>query len=62
MSTSPIERRPAQREAFCRGCDKEIVRGTDMIYTYSRRNRGQHIHFCLQCAVEIGKLAEKGKS
>lgn len=62
MSTYDIVRRPAQRSAFCRGCDKEIARGVDMISTYSFRNTGMWIHFCLKCAVEIGKLAEKGHS
>jgi hypothetical protein len=56
-----IERRAAQRQAFCRGCDGQIARGEDMISTYSFRNTGMWIHFCLDCAKEIGKLAE-GKS
>lgn len=59
MSTYEIVRRPAQRSAYCRGCDKEIVRDTDMISTYSFRNTGMWIHICLQCAVAIGELAAK---
>lgn len=44
-----MEIRPAQREAHCRGCDKIIRRGEDMFATYSSRNRGQSIYFCLTC-------------
>jgi hypothetical protein len=57
--TYDITRRAAQRPAFCRGCDKKIDKGEDMITTYSFRNTGQHIHFCLACAEKIGELAEE---
>lgn len=57
MSDS-IKRRPAEREAFCRGCDKKIVKGEDLIYTYSFRNRGQNIYFCVGCAKKIGDLVK----
>jgi hypothetical protein len=30
-----------------------------MITTYSRRNRGQNIHFCIECAKNIGKMGSK---
>ena len=56
---SGIELRPIKREGFCRGCDKTLERGTYIIYTYSYRNRGQNILFCIECAKEIGKLVEK---
>lgn len=52
-----IERRPCQRSAYCRGCDSVIGKGQEMVSTYSWRNRGQHIHFCLGCAEVIGGLA-----
>ena len=55
------EKRPAQRPAFCRACDKEILKGEDMISMYSYRNRGQHIHICLQCASKMGELAKESK-
>jgi RNase P subunit RPR2 len=58
MSAYDIKRREAQRAAFCRGCDNVIARGEHMISTYSFRNTGQHIHFCLECAVKIGELAK----
>jgi hypothetical protein len=54
--TNEIERRPAQREAWCRGCDKKISKGEDLIYTYSFRNRGQNIYFCMGCAKKISAL------
>jgi len=56
MSKSPIELREAQRDAYCRGCDEVINRGEQMVSTYSFRNRGQHIHFCMSCADDIGGL------
>lgn len=57
-----IMRRKAERNAFCRGCDNTIKKGTDMVTTYSFRNRGQNIHFCINCAEKIGKLAKGGNN
>lgn len=54
-----IQLRPIQRKGFCRGCDERLEVGTYIVYTYSHRNRGQNIVFCMDCAKEIGKLAEK---
>ena len=51
-----INLRPAKRVAFCRGCDKEIQIGEELITTYSFRNRGQHIYFCMDCAKKISVL------
>jgi hypothetical protein len=59
MTVYDITRRACQREAFCRGCDSKIKRNEEMIYTYSMRNRGQSICFCLECAKVIGELANK---
>jgi hypothetical protein len=56
---SEIVKRPAERDAFCRGCDITIKKGSLMITTYSRRNRGQNIHFCIECAKNIGKMGSK---
>lgn len=53
-----LKRRKCERTCFCRGCDKEMVKGTEIISTYSRRNRGQSIFFCIDCAKEIGELAK----
>lgn len=57
MNRYPIERRQAERKAYCRGCDKTIQRGEEIISTYSFRNTGQYIHFCLGCAKLIGDLS-----
>lgn len=56
-----IKLRPAERSAYCRGCDKEIVKDELMVSTYSRRNRGQWIHLCLNCAEDIGELVKEHK-
>lgn len=55
---NPIEFREAQRDAFCRGCDAKIKKGEHMVTTYSWRNRGQNIHFCVACAEEIGEMVK----
>jgi hypothetical protein len=51
-----MEIRLAQREAFCRGCDATIKKGDSMFTTYSHRNRGQNIHFCMKCVEEIHEM------
>ena len=53
-----IVRRNVERHCFCRGCDKKMNPGEEAIYTYSFRNRGQHIFFCLDCADEISNLVK----
>lgn len=53
-----IERRGLKRPAYCRGCDKKMYVGEDVISTYSIRNRGQHIYFCLDCGKLIGDLSK----
>jgi hypothetical protein len=58
MSYLDIVRRQTERSAFCRGCDTEMPKGTEIVSTFSWRNRGQHIHFCLPCATKIGELAK----
>jgi hypothetical protein len=50
------EFRKAERDAFCRSCDKTIKKGTDMVSWYSHRNQGMNIHLCLQCAKDIGTI------
>lgn len=54
---SEIIKRKAERECHCRGCDVSVPKGSPIIYTYSSRNRGQNIIFCLACANTIGHLA-----
>jgi hypothetical protein len=53
-----MEKRRIERPGFCRGCDKKLEVGTLIVSMYSHRNRGQHIHFCGECAMEIGALAK----
>ena len=55
----PIERRLIQREGNCRGCDSTLLKGEEIVYTHSNRNRGQNILFCLDCAKIIGDLANE---
>lgn len=54
-----IKFRPLERTTICRGCDEELVRGTNVIATYSFRNRGQHIYFCKECVKLMQKLIEE---
>ena len=55
-----IIRRKVKRDAYCRGCDTELRRDVDeCIYTYSWRNRGQSILFCLDCAKIIAGLLKE---
>jgi hypothetical protein len=54
-----IVRREAQRLAMCRGCDEGIKKGEELVYTYSWRNRGQSIYFCISCAKKIGDLVKE---
>ena len=51
-----LEYREAKKNCFCRGCDVELEKGTKMIATYSFRNRGQHIYFCIECVKEMNGL------
>lgn len=55
-----IELRPCKNSggANCRGCDIEIKKGELLVYTYSSRNRGQSIMFCIPCARSIGGLVK----
>ena len=53
---SSPEYRSADRDAFCRSCDKVIKKGSSMISWFSHRNRGMNIHICLICAEKIGAM------
>lgn len=59
MIDSPIVKRLCERKCFCRGCDKPLDKGTEIIFTYSWRNRGQNIMFCMNCATQIADLLDK---
>lgn len=55
------EYRQAQRDANCRVCDKEVSRGTEAVFWYSYRNRGQHIVICPNCVETLYNLLPKGE-
>lgn len=52
-------KRPAERAAKCRACDKDIQQGEEMITWWSCRNRGMYIHLCLDCCKKIGEMSNK---
>jgi hypothetical protein len=52
-------KREAERQAFCRWCDKTIKKGEPMVSGYSWRNRGVNMHFCIGCASKVGGLANE---
>jgi uncharacterized protein YlaI len=54
-----IKFRPLERNAICRGCDKQLPKETKVIATYSFRNRGQHIYFCTKCVELMSKLIKE---
>ena len=55
-----IEARKAERDCFCRGCDKKILKNTEpIIYTYSHRNRGQNIIICHDCLIDCVEAMSK---
>lgn len=54
-----ISFRKMKRSGFCRGCDKDLEINDDVVATYSIRNRGQHIYFCVDCAKRIGEFVKE---
>jgi hypothetical protein len=52
-----VRRKTASHAASCRGCDECMPKGTEVVSTFSWRNRGQNIYFCIPCAQIIGQLA-----
>lgn len=55
---SPTKRK-AERNAYCRACDGLITKGEPMISMYFIRNRGQNIHFHIDCVKQMEKLTTK---
>lgn len=52
-----MELRKVQRTAYCRGCDKELIRNVDnIIYMYSSRNTGQNIIICEGCVRKMYRM------
>lgn len=55
-----MEIRPIQRNGWCRGCDKKLVKDKDIIFhTYSSCNQGMNIIFCMDCLDKIALLKEE---
>lgn len=56
-----VEIKPSKQESCCRLCDKWIPKGEIKLSFYSHRNTGMWIHLHLDCAKELGKLAEENQ-
>jgi len=50
--------RPMEKHGVCRGCDNDLPKGTKVIATYSRRNRGYWIFLCKDCINTMKKLVD----
>jgi hypothetical protein len=49
--------RPTEKDnTVCRGCDKKMLKGDDIVVWYSSCNRGMNIILCLDCCKVIGGL------
>lgn len=59
---SKPEYRKAERDAFCRVCDKTIHKGEHAVFWYSWRNRGQNIMVCPDCVENLFDLLPKENS
>lgn len=52
-----MELRFAERNCFCRFCDKHLEKKVDMaVFHYSSMNRGMNIIICEECCRKLGKL------
>lgn len=57
---SKPEFRLAKQNSHCRVCDKVITAKIDTMVTwYSHRNRGQNIHICPECVVDLYNLIQE---
>ncbi len=49
-----------KRDAFCRGCDKKIIKKQEKVFrTYTPRSRGQEIYICNDCIDEFIALRKE---
>lgn len=52
-----MEYRLAERDSYCRGCDRLMSKKIDMVlYFYSHRNKGQHIYLCAKCVEKMHNI------
>jgi len=49
-----IIKRPIARNGWCRGCFKTLVKGEEVVVMKSSQ-----VYLCIDCAKEVGKLADK---
>lgn len=57
MNSTKPEVRKLQRDGWCRVCAGQLVKDeTDCVSWYSTANRGQNIHICVPCVVNLYKL------
>lgn len=49
-----INKRKIERDGYCRGCYKPMLKNTEIVYAHTYRGS---IYFCLCCAKTIGELA-----
>ena len=55
-----IEYRQVQRDARCRGCNKDIVRNTEKVITwYASNNLGMYIFLCDSCVEHIYNMVKE---
>ena len=59
MSKFEPQIRAAERDAFCRYCDKRIDKGQTMFTWYSHRNQGMSIHLHLYCVLSMGNMVNR---
>ena len=56
-----MEYRLAQRNCWCRGCDKKLIKDQDKgVFHYSSANRGMNIIFCEGCVTKMFNMVVKG--
>lgn len=55
-STKPVVKM-LERDGYCRVCDNVMTRNEDTVVSWwSSRNRGQSIHICIPCVVDLYKI------
>ena len=47
-----------ERRGYCRGCDKDIPIGEDIIHTETLAGNGAAVLICMNCAKKIGELID----
>ena len=51
--------RPTEKDnTVCRGCNKRLIKGDNILVWYSSCNRGMNIILCLDCCKVIGDMVK----